>query len=106
MLSARVVDGMSNTPTTPEARRPVTPVRVVRDRTNVEMHGFGLLMAAILLVVVLPLLPFLAVGWLLWRASVLVRRSVSGNEPGRRHARRTWRRNGWRFRSCRPASGR
>jgi hypothetical protein len=74
---------MSNTPTTPESRRPVTPVRVVRDRTNVEMHGFGLLMAAILLVVVLPLLPFLAVGWLLWRASVLVRRSVSGNEPGR-----------------------
>ncbi|WP_276259955.1 DUF7535 family protein [Haloglomus litoreum] len=50
---------------------------------NVEMHGFGLLMVAIMAILALPLLPFVAVGWLLWRAYVIVRRTVGGSEPVR-----------------------
>jgi hypothetical protein len=48
---------------------------------DVEMHGFGLAMVAIMVIVFLPLLPFVAVGRVLWRAYVVVRRTVSGNAP-------------------------
>jgi hypothetical protein len=63
------------------------PIRTVSDtlghHPNVEMHGFGLAMVAIMAILFLPLLPFVAAGWLVWRAYVVVRRTVSGDDPVR-----------------------
>jgi energy-converting hydrogenase Eha subunit E len=69
---------------TEQRREPNSTVSETLGRhLNVEMHGIGLLMVAIMAILVVPLLPFLAVGWLLWRTYVLVRRAVAGDEPVR-----------------------
>jgi hypothetical protein len=63
------------------------PPRTVSDtlgrHLNVEMHGIGLAMVAVMAILVVPLLPFVVVGWLLWRGYVVVRRTVGGSDPVR-----------------------
>jgi hypothetical protein len=61
----------------------------VGDHPNTEMHGFGLLMIALMAVLLLPLLPIFAVVWLVSKGIDAVRRTVGGDDderPGRRPA--------------------
>lgn len=48
---------------------------------NAQMHGIGLGVFAIMAIVVLPLLPLLAVGWLVSRAGSAARRAMFGPDP-------------------------
>lgn len=62
-------------------------------RPDREMDAIGLGIAAIMLVVVIPLLPFVALIWLLTSGAALLRRAITGDDtdeagdrrdPGRR----------------------
>lgn len=50
---------------------------------NTQMSAFGYVMAAILVIVLLPALPIIALAWVLWRAFV----ADAGSEP----SYETWR---------------
>jgi hypothetical protein len=62
----------------PELVRTVTPG--YRARPDNEMHAIGLLYAAVLLILVVPLLPFVAVFWLVSRLIDGVRSLTGGDE--------------------------
>ena len=88
MSAERLRGGMStdSTPQLPEPLRTVS--ESVGDRFDAEMHGFGLVMIAIMAVLLIPLLPIFAVIWLASKGVDAVRRTVGGGDegPGRRPA--------------------
>jgi hypothetical protein len=49
-------------------------------RPDSEMDAIGLGIAAIMLIVVLPLLPFVALIWLLTSGAALLRRAITGDD--------------------------
>ena len=61
--------------------RTVTPG--YRGRANTEMHTIGLLYAALLAVLLVPLLPFVAVVLAVWWIDRAVRSVVGGGTEGR-----------------------
>lgn len=62
MLSAPLYRAMSTERRLPEPLRTVTPG--YRGHPDNEMHAIGLLYVGVLLILMVPLLPFLAVFWL------------------------------------------
>jgi len=71
-------DSTDSTPKLPEPLRTVSESAGMRPDN--EMHGFGLLMAGIMLVLLIPLLPVFAVIWLVSKAIDVVQRTVGGDE--------------------------
>lgn len=67
-----------STPELSEPRRTVSDF--VGDRFDGEMHGFGLVMVAIMAVLLIPLLPIFAVIWLVSKAVDVARRTGGGDE--------------------------
>jgi len=75
-----------STPKLPEPLRTVS--ESTGDRPDTEMHTFGLLMAAIMLVLMIPLLPIIAVIWLVSTGIDVARRTVGGGGDEPRRGRR------------------
>ena len=70
-----------STDSPPELPAPLRTVSdFVGDHPNTEMHGFGLVMIAIMAVLLIPLLPIFAVIWLVSKGIDVVRRTVSDDE--------------------------
>jgi hypothetical protein len=53
-----------------------------RGRANTEMHTIGLLYAALLAILFVPLLPFVAVGWVVWQVAKGIRAFVGSETTG------------------------
>ena len=80
MVAEHLCSAMS-TDSPPELPAPLRTVSdFVGDHPNTEMHGFGLVMIAIMAVLLIPLLPIFAVIWLVSKGIDVVRRTVSDDE--------------------------
>ena len=55
---------------------------------NIQMSAFGYVMAAILVIVMLPVLPIIALAWVLWRAFVADEPAESSYAAWRKNAER------------------
>ena len=51
-----------------------------RGKPNAEMHTIGLVYVALLAILFVPLLPFVAVAWVAWRLAGVVRSFVGEDE--------------------------
>ncbi|MFC7229418.1 hypothetical protein N0B31_18610 [Salinirubellus salinus] len=80
------IDSTGSTPKLPEPLRTVSESAGMRPDN--EMHGFGLLMAGLMLVLLIPLLPIFAVIWLVSKGVAVVRRTVSDESDEPRRGRR------------------
>jgi hypothetical protein len=67
---------------TEAAPEPVRSISEDLGRTfNAQMHGIGVGMFVVMGTVAIPLLPLLALGWLVSRAGSAVRQAMSGSDP-------------------------
>ena len=73
---SEIAERSEESPTLPEALRTVSPA--YRGRFDGEMHTIGLLYAALLAILFVPLLPFAVVIWAVWRLARAVRSFVGG----------------------------
>jgi len=79
MSSENEITSRSEDPSTlREAVRTVSPG--YRGRFDAEMHTIGLLYVAILAILFVPLLPFVALFWVVWRVGRAVRSFVGDGE--------------------------
>ena len=74
---SEIAERSEASPTLPEALRTVSPG--YRGRFDGEMHTIGLLYAALLAILFVPLLPFVVVIWVAWRITRAVR-SFAGED--------------------------